>query len=136
MRLRQELLLFALGGMLGLLIDAGTVQLLVGLGDWNPYPARVISFLLAATVTWWWNRRKTFSHRSSGHSAQAEWLHWMGLMAAGAIVNYGIFAALLWTFPALRAWPALPTAAGSAVAAAVNFATARGMLFKRAKTRA
>ena len=134
MKLRQELALFAIGGVLGLLVDAGVVQLLVGLWGWNPYAARVVSFLLAATVTWWWNRRKTFAQRSSGRSTHAEWLHWMALMGAGAVVNYGVFALVLWLVPSLHPWPAVPTAAGSAVAALVNFATARGVLFKRAET--
>ena len=134
MKLRQELMLFAIGGVLGLAVDAGVVQLLVGVFGWNPYLARVVSFLLAATVTWWWNRRRTFAERSSGRAAHAEWLHWMALMGAGAVVNYGVFALLLWAVPALRPWPAIPTAAGSAVAALVNFATARGMLFRQSKT--
>ena len=134
MKLRHELALFAVGGVLGLMVDAGVVQLLVGAVGWNPYAARVVSFLLAATVTWWWNRRKTFAQRSSGRSAHAEWLHWMALMGVGAVVNYGVFALMLWCIPGLRPWPAIPTAAGSAVAAVVNFATARGMLFKQART--
>jgi putative flippase GtrA len=134
LKLRQELALFAVGGVLGLIVDAGVVQLLVGMFGWNPYAARVVSFLLAATVTWWWNRRKTFATRHSGLSARHEWLRWMGLMGAGAVVNYGVFALLLWLVPSLHPWPAIPTAAGSAVAALVNFATARGMLFKQVKT--
>ncbi|HEY9132409.1 MAG TPA: GtrA family protein [Dyella sp.] len=134
MRLRQELLLFAVGGILGLIVDAGVVQALVsGLG-WNPYGARIVSFALAATITWWWNRRRTFAHRPSGRSAIAEWSHWMVLMGFGAAVNYGVFALLLWLVPALHPWPAIPTAAGSAVAAAVNFLTARSALFRRSET--
>ncbi|SEI80467.1 GtrA family protein [Frateuria terrea] len=125
--------MFAIGGVLGLVVDAGTVQALVVWGGWNPYLARVLSFLLAATVTWAWNRRHTFAHRDSGHSAAAEWLHWLALMGVGACVNYAIYAALLLAFEPLRRWPALPAAAGSAVAALVNFSTARGVLFRRPK---
>ncbi|PWK89923.1 GtrA family protein [Fulvimonas soli] len=134
MRLHREIGLFAVGGVIGLLVDAGVVQLLVGLAGWNPYLARVLSFLLAATVTWWWNRRHTFAARSSGRPLPAEWLHWMGLMGVGAVVNYAVYAALLLAFAGLHRWPAIPAAAGSAVAAALNFATARGMLFRRPKS--
>ncbi|HET6806664.1 MAG TPA: GtrA family protein [Frateuria sp.] len=133
MRLRREAGLFAIGGALGLLVDAGTVQALVGWGGWNPYLARVLSFLLAATVTWTWNRRHTFAHRDSGRSPLAEWLHWMALMGLGACVNYAVYASLLLSFARLGRWPALAVAAGSAVAALVNFATARGVLFRRSK---
>jgi len=133
MRLRRQIALFAVGGAIGLLVDASVVQALVGWAGWNPYATRVLSFLLAATVTWWWNRRHTFAARSSGRSAHAEWLHWLGLMSLGALINYGIFAVLLLAFPLLRQWPAIAVAAGSAGAAAANFGMARGVLFRRAK---
>jgi putative flippase GtrA len=132
-RLRREAGLFAIGGVLGLLVDAGTVQVLVMWGHWNPYLARLLSFLLAATATWAWNRRHTFADRASGRSAAAEWLHWMALMGVGACVNYAIYAVLLMSFEPLHRWPALAAAAGSAVAALVNFSTARGLLFRRSK---
>jgi len=131
MRLRREIALFAVGGILGLLVDALVVQLLTSVAGWNPYLARVLSFLLAATFTWWWNRRYTFADRRSGHAASAEWLRWLVLMGGGALVNYGVYALLLLNFPALHPWPALAAAAGSAVAALVNFSAARGMLFRR-----
>lgn len=134
LKVSRELLLFAVGGVVGLVIDAGIVQLLVGMEHWNPYFARVISFLVAATFTWWWNRRYTFAARRSERAAHAEWLHWVGLMSIGAVINYGVYAVLLMNFASLHRWPAVAAAAGSAVAALVNFSTARGMLFKSAKT--
>ncbi|MDE2157197.1 MAG: GtrA family protein [Xanthomonadaceae bacterium] len=134
MKLSREIMLFALGGVLGLLVDAGVVQALVGVAGWDPYLARVLSFLLAATVTWWWNRHYTFATRRSDRAAHAEWLHWLGLMSFGAMINYGVYALLLLHFAALHRWPAAAAAAGSAVAALVNFATARGILFKGSGT--
>jgi len=134
MRLRREIALFAVGGILGLVIDAGTVQALVSAVHWNPYLARVLSFLLAASFTWWWNRSRTFADRRSGRSVHAEWLHWLALMGFGALLNYGVYALLLLLVPVLQAWPALPAAAGSAVAAVVNFWTARRVLFRSAET--
>lgn len=132
--LRREATLFAVGGVIGLIVDAGVVQALVGLFGWNAYGARVISFLLAATATWMWNRRYTFAGRSSGRSLASEWLHWVGLMMAGAVVNYAVYAAMLMAFPQLHRWPAVAVLAGSLVAALVNFSTARGVLFRRSKS--
>ncbi len=134
MRLSRDIALFAVGGVLGLIIDAAVVQALVGLQHWNAYLARVVSFLLAATFTWWWNRRHTFAGRSSGRRAHAEWLQWLALMSAGAVVNYGVYALCLQLFPAWHRWPALAAAVGSAVAALVNFSAARGVLFRHPKT--
>ncbi len=131
LKLRREIALFAVGGMVGLFIDALIVQLLVSMAGWNPYLARVLSFLLAASFTWWWNRNHTFAGRSSGRAVHAEWLQWLALMVAGALVNYAVYAVLLLNFQALHRWPALAAAAGSAVAALINFSTARGVLFRR-----
>jgi putative flippase GtrA len=91
----------------------------------------VLSFLLAATVTWAWNRRHTFAHRASGRSPVSEWLHWMGLMALGAVVNNGVYVLAFKLFPALHAWPAVAVAAGSAAGSVANFLLARTMLFRR-----
>jgi putative flippase GtrA len=134
MKVRHEAALFAVGGLIGLLVDAGVVQLLVTAFHWNVYLARVLSFLLAATATWWWNRQRTFAARSSGRSLLGEWLHWMALMGLGAVVNYGVFVLCLMLFPAWHRWPAAGAAAGSAMAAGVNFFSARLVLFKSAKS--
>jgi putative flippase GtrA len=133
-RLRREVALFAVGGILGLAVDAGIAQSLVGLAGWNVYTARVVSFLSAATVTWWWNRTHTFAHRDSGRGHRAEWLHWMGLMALGAVINNGLYVLAFKVFPALHAWPAVAVAAGSAAGAVANFLLARAVLFRGAKT--
>lgn len=131
LKISREFVLFAAGGVGGLLIDTSIVQALVSFWHCNPYLARVPSFLVAATFTWWWNRRYTFAARSSGRKAHAEWLHWMGLMSFGATINYSVYALLLVNISALHQWPAVAAAAGSIVAMLVNFSTARGVLFRR-----
>ncbi len=134
MKSSRELVLFAVGGVIGLVVSAGVTQLLVSLLQVNPYVAWVIAFVLAATATWWWNRSRTFAARSSGRSLWGEWLHWMALMSFGALVNYGVFILCLQLFPSWHRWPALAVAVGSVVAAGVNFLSARLMLFRRSKT--
>lgn len=133
MRLRREIALFAVGGVIGFMVDAGIVQALVRGAGWNPYGARVLSFLVAASVTWWWNRSLTFAHRR-GRRAGDEWLRWMTVMMVGALVNYGLYAGLVGAFELVRAWPALGVAAGSAAAAALNFGGARALVFRHVKT--
>lgn len=134
MRLRHEVMLFAVGGVIGFVVDAGIVQALVSFAHFNPYAGRVISFLAAATATWWWNRSHTFAARQSGRSLGVEWLHWMALMSGGAAVNYAAYVACLMLFPGWHKWPALAVGVGSVFAAVVNFASARMLLFRRAKT--
>ena len=133
-RLRREVALFAVGGVLGFIVDAGIAQGLVRLADWSVYTARIVSFLSAATVTWWWNRNHTFAQRDSGRSQSAEWARWMGLMAVGAVINNGIYVLVFQAFPALHAWPAVAVAAGSVGGSVANFLFARTLLFRAAKT--
>jgi putative flippase GtrA len=132
--LRREFSLFALGGLIGFVIDGGIAQALVRLAEWNVYGARVVSFLAAATFTWWWSRHQTFAHRESGRDGRSEWLHWIGLMMVGAAFNNGAYVLVLHLFPALRAWPAVAVAAGSVSGAAANFLLARTVLFNTVKT--
>lgn len=134
MRLRHEVMLFAIGGLLGLVVDAGIVQALVTFAHVNPYIAKLISFVPAATVTWLWNRSSTFAARHSGRSLASEWLHWMVLMSGGAAVNYAVYSACLLMFPSWHRWPAAASGVGSIVAAFVNFVGARMLVFRRAKT--
>ncbi|HET8900058.1 MAG TPA: GtrA family protein [Rhodanobacteraceae bacterium] len=128
MRLRREIALFALGGVLGFVVDASVVQALVSAFDANPYLARVPSFLAAASVTWWWNRRHTFAHRRQ-HRALDEWLRWLAVMLLGAAINYGSYAVLVHGLAIVRAWPWLGVAAGSLLAASVNFLGASKLVF-------
>lgn len=134
MKLSKQFLLFAIGGAIGFVVDAGLAQALVSWCDWSAYYSRLVSIPLAATSTWWWNRRQTFAGHRSGRGLFSEWLHWMALMGVGALVNYGTYAVLLMAFQPLHRWPAIATAGGSLVAAVFNFSTARLMLFKSAKT--
>ena len=48
----RQVMLFCVGGFFGFLIDAGGVQFLVTALDANPYAARLLSFLCAASGTW------------------------------------------------------------------------------------
>jgi putative flippase GtrA len=134
MKLRHEFILFAIGGLIGLVVSAGAVQLLTSFAHLDPYTSWALAFMLAATATWWWNRSHTFATAQSGRSLGAEWLHWIVLMSGGAAVNYAVYWICLHVFPSWYQWPALASVAGSVCAAFVNFVSARTLLFRRTKT--
>jgi putative flippase GtrA len=79
-------------------------------------------------VTWWWNRHVSFAHRR-GPNRHREWMRWISVMSIGAAVNYGLYALLVAVSATVRAWPAAGVAAGSAVAAVINFLGARNLVF-------
>jgi putative flippase GtrA len=61
----------------------------------------------------------------------------VALFAAGGALGLlvdAVVVQVLANFPGLRRRPSLAVAAGSAIAALVNFSTARGMLSKRSGT--
>ncbi len=129
MALHRQILLFAISGALGFVVDAGIVQFLVRELGTNPYGARVVSFLAAATTTWAFNRRYTFSGRSSG-SRRRELLRYLVAMAFGFALNYGTYAAFVLVWPLVREWPAIGVAAGSIAGAAVNFLSSKYWIFR------
>ena len=119
---------FCVVGTLAFLVDAGVLTALAAGAGLDPYAARVISFLAAATFTWWLNRRWTFEvkHRPTG----AEWSAYVGLMVLGAAVNYGTYAAAITWWPLAREHLWIGVALGSIAGLGVNFASS-SRLFAR-----
>lgn len=104
------------------MVDAGALEAFVRLDIAGLYVGRVLSYILAASVTWWLNARFTF--RSPGR-----WDFYVATNALGAGINYGVYVAALWLAPALSALPSIAVAAGSAVALLVNFVVNRWLVF-------
>lgn len=127
MKIAREFLSFAVVGAIGFVVDLSVLYLVAPALGW--YGGRVLSFLAAATVTWALNRRFTFAGRHSGASIGREYLRYLLTMLGGALVNYGAYVLTLhWLGGPLA--PALGVALGSGAGLAVNFLTARFMVFK------
>jgi putative flippase GtrA len=122
-----EFLRFGMVGTLGFVIDAGLLYLLLwaGLGF---YGGRAISFLVAATATWSCNRSFTFRSHSAGGKLRNEWVAYLGLMAVGAAVNYGVYALAIQGSALIRAHPVLGVALGAVLGMLVNYRNARSLL--------
>lgn len=127
MKIARQFLSFAVVGAIGFVVDLGVLYLVAPALGW--YGGRVLSFLAAATVTWALNRRFTFAGRHSGASIRREYLRYLLTMLGGALVNYGAYVLTLhWLGGPLA--PALGVALGSGAGLAVNFLTARFLVFK------
>ena len=124
-----ELLKFSLVGILGFVVDAGSLQLLTGAMGFDPYAGRLFSYLLAATTTWWCNRRFTFIACDDDRRLR-QWLHYLVVNAAGGGVNYGVYALGLLLSGFLRQHLCLGVAAGSLAGLAVNFIASRRLVFR------
>jgi len=126
-----QMLRFGIVGGIGFVVDAGLLYAMLGLGL-GPYSGRVVSFLAAATVTWILNRSFTFRRDSPSAAHPAgEWLAYLGLMLIGAAVNYGTYALAVALSDPVRRHPEIGVALGSIAGMAINFWSAKTMLFER-----
>ena len=132
---------FGIVGGVGFLVDAGLLWLLLKLG-FGYYGGRLISFLAAATTTWILNRSFTFRRESPGGASAPlghlvsshpawEWLAYLGLMVIGGAVNYGTYAAAIEISELVRRFPAIGVGLGGIASMAINFRTAKTMIFER-----
>ena len=128
-----EFFKFSLVGTLGFVVDAASLQLLVSLAGINPYASRLFSYLLAATTTWWLNRRFTFAACDDA-CWKGQWLRYLVVNAAGGGVNYGVYALCVFLSELVSQHLYLGVAAGSIAGLAVNFTASRYLVFRVCKT--
>jgi putative flippase GtrA len=127
-----KFLRFALVGTGGFVVDTSVffvVHQLVGL---DKYSARAISIFTAMNFTYAGNRFLTFREHAAAQpqAIVAEWARFLSTNALGALVNYGIYAAMVTFAP----WPAndpyLALVAGVAAGLILNFTLSRHVVFR------
>lgn len=124
-----EFLLFALSGIAGFVVNAGIVYGLTNFFHWGPIFAQMLAFSCAVTVTWLMNRRITFAHKASPN-----WLRELMLFVTansiGALVNNGVYVALVLTVSIFHDQPVLAVAVGSLAGLGFNFSASRAWVFR------
>ena len=125
----RKFFLFGIAGGAGFVVDTAVLYALKG--ALGPYGARVISFICAVLATWLINRSFAFKAQRADHlPLWREFLHYLGAMILGGIVNYGIYAALVATIPLFAEYLVLAVAGGVAGGMVVNFLLADKLVFK------
>lgn len=128
----RAFLMFAVSGCLALGVDVGVLWLTQPL--LGHYGGRLLSFLSAATFTWWFNRTLTFRAaecRVAG-ALLKEYAAYLSSMALGGGLNYGAYAAAVSMLPLVHRHPALGVALGSLVGMGFNFWSAKRILRNKA----
>jgi putative flippase GtrA len=113
---------FLVVGAIGFFVDVGILLLLTSQAL-NPYVARIVSFLFAATCTWLMNRVFTFNtpHKTTFR----EWQHYILIMSVGSIANYVVYALFIY-FVGRGEWQyVLGVALGSLPGLCINFIGSR-----------
>ena len=135
----QQFLRFGVVGAVGFVVDAGMLYASAPVLGW--YGARVLSFLTAATATWFLNRRFTFvdvaateaspstaTKTAAPKSVGRQYTQYLLSMLLGGCVNYAVYAATLhWIHVPYAAL--LGVALGSCAGLGVNYVTASRFVF-------
>lgn len=124
-----QFLRFGVVGAAGFTTDACTLYLLIRAGV-DPYLARVASFPVAVTVTWFLNRIWTFAAHGKGGSAHRQYLGYFIVQIAGALVNYMFYAATLSLMEPTAANAIKALAVGAIFGLIVNFTGAKMLVFR------
>ncbi|MXO01378.1 GtrA family protein [Shinella zoogloeoides] len=113
----RRILLFALVGGAGFLVDAGVLALLLHVSPLGPFSARIVAIAAAMLVTFWLNRTFTFGRSDRGLAAEGT--RYGGVGVSAALLNYAVYSAILLVFPAV--WPVLAVAIASLAAMVWSF---------------
>ncbi|MGE3770968.1 MAG: GtrA family protein [Bdellovibrionales bacterium] len=122
-----QLFWFVVVGTIGFVVDTAVLYAGIGAGL-GYYGGRVVSYVCAATTTWFLNRRWTF--KSTNQNTRSEWARFVVLNLGGFIVNYGTYVICLQIHHIFIAYPVLAVAAGSAAGLVVNFLINKFVVFK------
>ncbi|WP_431321106.1 GtrA family protein [Rhizobium sp. YTU87027] len=109
----KKLLRFGIAGGLGFLIDAGVLALLLRITPLGPFLARLIAIALAMATTWIFNR--TFTFDRSEHSLAVEGFRYGSVGVTVALVNYGLYSAVLLTLPDVQPIAAMVLATAASI---------------------
>ena len=123
----MQFLMFGTVGTVGFIVDTAIVYALRG--SLGLYGAGMVSYVVAATVTWWCNRVWTFRGRRSG-ALHRQWALFLLTNLGGFALNRGTYAALITFVPLCAAEPVLAVAAGSLAGMFANFGLSRRIVFR------
>lgn len=113
-------------GAIGFLIDAGLLLWFTHSFGLNPYLARILSILLALSMTWAMHRQWTFASQDTDRFA--EWSRFAAVNGAGGALNYLVYSAILLALPGTA--PLLALGIGSGIALFANFLGSRLWAFR------
>ncbi len=117
---------FCLVGGLGFAIDAGFLALLTISFEMDPFWGRVLSILIALTVTWACHRHFTFHSQDTNRFN--EWGRFTLVNGLGAVFNFAIYSLILIAFSSVK--PLFALIIASAIALGSNYLGTRFFVFR------
>jgi putative flippase GtrA len=121
---------FALVGCAGFVVDAAVLSLAIYVLHIGPYYGRLLSYLVAATSTWYLNRCFTFPD-SDKQAIHRQWGKFLMVNGLGGLVNLGVYTLLVSGITGIAVHPILAVAFGSIAGLAFNFTASRHFVFRK-----
>lgn len=123
----KQFLRFCLVGALGFVTDFAVLYAAVTWLHLGAVGGRLLSFLVAATVTWKANRHFTFARRGAG--SLREWGRYLVLTGLGGAINVAVYQAWIRLTDASTPNLFLGVVAGSGTAMLFNFFISKRAVF-------
>jgi putative flippase GtrA len=124
---------FGMVGCVGLCVDVAVLYTCIYMVGMGRYLSRSISYISAATSTWYLNRRVTFADRR-GRRWGLEWLRFVMFNGFGGAVNFGVYAIYVHYAHMTVAAPAVAVALGSLAGLTVNYTLSQRFVFQSHQT--
>jgi putative flippase GtrA len=125
---REQLIRFALVGSLGFLLDSGVLVIglyYLGLGH---YFGRLVSYLCASTVTWYFHRIYTFKLNSLANRKR-QFVSFVLLNSLGGLANYLVYVLLVANYELFREFPVVAVAIGALLGMFINYYLSKKIVF-------
>ncbi|WP_282129970.1 GtrA family protein [Roseobacter litoralis] len=126
------ILRFGAVGSVGFVVDGGLLYTLISVGV-DLYVARLVSFPIAALVTWWLNRNWTFSTAEKVRPA-AQLGRYLTVQIIGALCNYAVYILTISSIEPTKPWAMAGFFLGSVVGMFVNYLGSRRFAFAGSKS--
>lgn len=121
---------FGCVGVMGFAVDSGVLLFCIKIIGLDPYSARIISYIVAATATWFGNRMLTFADRPKT-GRRRQWLLFLAANGPGMLVNNSVYALAISHIPYVYDNPVWAVAAGSVAGMLLNYVAATRLVFPR-----
>ena len=126
--LHSELARFCVVGAVGFVADFGVLLSLTSAGM-DPYFGRVVSVLVAITITYFLNKNFTFSKKigrsPSCFSELTRWLRYINACMLGAIANFLAYSLTVFVLNESKVSLAIGFFLGSLIGLAINFSMSK-----------
>ncbi len=118
---------FGMVGATGFVVDSSVLLLLIAQVGLDPYSARILSIIVAVSVTWRLNRTVTF--QPSTHGQVKEGARYFFVAAGTAMTNFAIYSTLLLLISGLP--PLFATAIATLITMFLSYFGYSQVVFKR-----